>query len=275
LRLCSGAAGRGFEDAAVSQRNALLRRLGEVVRGLRRARRWSRRALAARTGISERFLADVEGGTANPSLLRLQEMAQALGVALPALLGDIAGPAAAARRHVALLGLRGAGKSTVGPLLARRLDRAFVELDDVIEQETGLQVGEIFQVHGEAYFRAAEQRALEGQLRGDKALVLAVGGGLVTERRTFGRLLEAAVTVWLRAEPEDHWQRVLAQGDTRPMADRERAFADLRRILADREPLYRRADLTIETAGVAVAEVVERLLLELPAALKAPESTGR
>jgi XRE family aerobic/anaerobic benzoate catabolism transcriptional regulator len=111
--------------------------------------------------------------------------------------------------------------------------------------------------------------------RGDAAAVVAVGGGLVTEARTYAQLLAAAVTVWLRAEPEDHWQRVLAQGDTRPMADRERAFADLRRILADREPHYRRADLAIETSGSAVNEIVERIVRALPAGLGALDSTGR
>lgn len=230
-----------------------LARLGAEVRSLRKARGWSRRDLAGRTGISERFLADVEAGTANPSLLRLLALAEAFEVALVDLLD---GPAAATRPHVALLGLRGAGKSTVGPLLAQRLGCRFVELDTCIEAATGLRLGEIFQVHGEAYYRAAEQKALRRELAGDPC-VLAVGGGIVTDAQSFALLRRGARTVWLRAAPQDHWQRVIDQGDLRPMADKKQAFADLRRILAEREPLYRQADAVVDTSGRAVAAVVE------------------
>ncbi|MBK8099351.1 MAG: helix-turn-helix domain-containing protein [Planctomycetes bacterium] len=243
----------------------LLLRLGENVRALRKARGWSRADLARHTGISLRFLADVESGTANPSLLRLCELAQALGTEVQTLLAgaSLADPRERPVRHVALLGLRGAGKSTVGPLLAVRLGRAFVELDDRIESETGLRIAELFQLHGEAYYRQAERQALEQVLAGP-ACVLAVGGGLVTEPATFSLLRAVATTIWLRAEPEDHWQRVLAQGDTRPMADNERAFQDLRRILAAREPLYRQANLVVDTANRPVAVVVEALCAGLP-----------
>lgn len=232
----------------------LLRRLGEAIRSLRKARDWSRRDLAARTGISERFLADVESGIANPSLLRLVELTTALSVDLATLLAGCS--SGLQRRHVALLGLRGAGKSSVGPLLAERLGRPFVELDQLVETATGLQLGELFQLHGEAYYRAAERQTLERLLVGAPTVV-AVGGGLVTEPVTYALLRSGATTIWLRAAPEDHWQRVLAQGDTRPMADSERAFADLRAMLAEREPLYRLADLVIDTEGRSVLEVVD------------------
>lgn len=223
------------------------------MRALRKARGWSRRDLARRTGISERFLADVETGQANPSVLRLVELAQALATTPTALLG---GDAALPRQHVALLGLRGAGKSTVGPLLARRLGCAFVELDALIEAATGLQLGEIFQMHGEAYYRQTERAALAKQLAGDP-VVLAVGGGIVMDPQSFAMLRAGARTVWLRAAPEDHWQRVIAQGDLRPMADNEQAFGDLRRILAERDPLYRQAEVVVDTSTQRVDDIVD------------------
>lgn len=240
----------------MSHEHPLLARLGETVRSLRKQRDWSRRDLAERTGISERFLADVEQGHANPSVLRLVELAEALGIEPGALLGG-AGPALPAR-HIALLGLRGAGKSTVGPLLADRMGRPFVELDACVESATGLQLGEIFQLHGEAYYRQAERTVLSQQLAGAPS-VLAVGGGIVTDAMSFAMLRAGSRTVWLRAAPEDHWQRVLAQGDTRPMADNERAFSDLRRILAERDPLYRLAELVVDTTSHSVEQVVDQV----------------
>lgn len=241
----------------------VLRDLGDTVRALRKRAGWSRRELAARTRISERFLADIETGRGNPSLLRLCDLALALGTTIEHLLRKPPTTALDHDRHaVALLGLRGAGKSTIGQLLATRLGREFVELDARIEHDTGMRLGELFELHGEAWFRRAERETLRAVLTSTAdPLVLATGGGLVTAPETYTLLREHAHTVWLRARPEDHWTRVVAQGDTRPMANDDEAFAHLCAILAERERLYAQADVVVDTTTTPTDDVVSELAL--------------
>ncbi len=214
----------------------------------------SRRELSGRSGVSERFLAELEGGRGNISLARFADVCGALG-ASPAEI--LAGTEEAARpAAVALLGVRGAGKSSVGAALADRLGAPFVELDQTIEQAAGLTLGEIFELHGEAHYRRLERDALEAALDGSP-VVLATGGSIVSDGDSYSFLQSRARTVWLRARAEDHWERVIRQGDRRPMAENPHAFAQLRQLIADREPLYARAHHIIDTSGRSVGEVVD------------------
>lgn len=214
----------------------------------------SRRELSGRSGVSERFLAELEGGRGNISLARFADVCGALG-ASPAEI--LAGTEEAARpAAVALLGVRGAGKSTIGAALADRLGAPFVELDQSIEQAAGLTLGEIFELHGEAHYRRLERDALEGALDGSP-VVLATGGSIVSDGDSYSFLQSRARTVWLRARAEDHWDRVIRQGDRRPMAENPHAFAQLRQLMSDREPLYARAHHIIDTSGRSVGDVVD------------------
>ncbi len=237
----------------------LLELLGARVRGLRAQRGLTRRQLAASSGLSERFMAELEAGRANISVLNLAHLAQALGVR-PASLIEEAG---ADRGVIALLGLRGAGKSTVGPGLAQALGVPFFELDRLVEAEMGMSLSEIFSLHGEHYYRRRELAVLRQFLVDHPRAVLATGGGVVTSSDALEVLLARTRTVWLRAQPEEHWDRVMRQGDLRPMQDNPHAMSELRRRLHEREPLYARAELTVSTSGLEVAEVVDAILREL------------
>ncbi|MBX3468323.1 MAG: helix-turn-helix domain-containing protein [Planctomycetes bacterium] len=258
----------------------LLARLGGRVRQLRKERGLTARALAERAGLSLRFVAQLEAGQANIAVLRLEAVARALGVSaagLVAVAPDVDASGArgrldallagrspdelercvaaveaalgqARRRGVALLGLRGAGKSTLGPRLAAALGIAFVELDDRIEEAAGLSLTELFALHGEGYYRRLEVQVLSSLLAAGRPFVVALGGGIVQNDEAFRLARAHCTTVWLRARPEDHMQRVLAQGDRRPIAGRDDAMAELEAILAAREPLYRQAELTVDTS---------------------------
>jgi XRE family aerobic/anaerobic benzoate catabolism transcriptional regulator len=235
--------------------------LSQRSRLLRQRQGLTLRALASRSGLSLRFLLDVEAGRGNISVRRLADLASALQTTA----ADLVTPHAEdpAPQVIALLGLRGAGKTTIGRRLARRLKRRFVELDHLIEARAGLTLGEIFSLHGEEYYRRLEDDALADLLASGQSMVVAVGGGLVTAPQTYERLLRGSTTVWLKARTEDYWNRVIRQGDRRPMSQHPQAREALRQLAARREPLYARARLTVDTSGGTIDDVVKRLAAQV------------
>ena len=234
----------------------LLETVGVAVRSQRERRGWSRRELAGASGVSERFLAQLEAGDGNISLRRFAEVAHALGTTPAALLAPAESPA---QKPIALLGVRGAGKSAIGAALAKKLDMRFVEIDREIEEAAGLPLGEVFTLHGEAYYRRVEREVLARLLAEPTPTVLATGGSIVNDPTSYALLRSRARTIWLRARPEDHWNRVVAQGDQRPMAENPHAFEELRALLAARAKLYARADRTVDTSGRTVRQVVAEI----------------
>jgi XRE family aerobic/anaerobic benzoate catabolism transcriptional regulator len=249
--------------AAVSAaREQILGDLGRAVRARRMQQGLTLRDLSEKAEVSVRFLAELEAGRGNVSVARLHGIAVALGTTASTLLAD-----EERRAHrppvVALLGLRGAGKSTVGKRLAHRLKVPFVELDAKVEAAAGLSLGEVFELHGEAFYRRLEREQLQRQLDADKPLVLATGGSLVNDEETFALLRSRAITVWLQASPDSHWQRVVAQGDRRPMQNRANAMSELRALLRQRAERYARADLVIDTDALGVDGVVDSIAREV------------
>ncbi|GAC1659370.1 MAG: helix-turn-helix transcriptional regulator [Candidatus Elarobacter sp.] len=258
----------------------------------------TRKILAKDSGVSERYLAQLEGGQGNASLLILRQLARALNVPLQALVTEAAEPPAelaravellrrlgpqrlaearalllqtfggadaeGRARRIALIGLRGAGKTTLGTLLAERRGVPFVELDREIERESGVALATIFDFYGQAGFRRLERECLDRIIAEHPGFVLSTGGSIVSEPSTFERLLGACWTVWLRTSPAEHMQRVVAQGDMRPMVGNRESMADLQRILAGREPLYRRADAEVDTSGKPVSDALGALLAAVP-----------
>lgn len=278
-----------------------LLRLGSCVRDLRNRRGMSRKVLAQESNVSERHLAQLETGEGNISILLLRRIASVLGVSLEELFAPNHQPDSSSQKQsllrfierlpshrleeaaarlmrdfgpeqnlrlarIALLGLRGAGKSTLGTRLAAERNVPFIELDHEIEKDTGMPLSEIFSLYGQPGYRAIEKRTLERVLRANERVVISVGGGIVSEKETYDYLLAHCYTVWLKAQPEEHMSRVIAQGDFRAMAGSDRAMEDLRRILESREPLYRKADVTVDTSGASVDESIAKLKAALQAA---------
>jgi XRE family aerobic/anaerobic benzoate catabolism transcriptional regulator len=271
---------------------SFLEQLGQRVRTMRALRGMSRKVLAKVSGISERYIAQLESGKGNVSIVLLRRVSTAMGAHLEDLIpvaepvpdwavirdllrkatpGQIAqakdvlagSSAAAQRRHsfsgIALIGLRGAGKSTLGKMLAKKIGWSFVELNKEIEAQNGLSVAEIIALYGQEGFRRMEQTALTQLLARKELMVLATGGGIVSEPLTFDQVLSSFYTIWVKADPEEHMARVRRQGDLRPMADDRSAMAELRNILLSREPLYARATAVVDTAGLSVDAAAARL----------------
>ena len=232
----------------------------DIIGGRIRARRLeaglTQADLASRAAVSPRFLVQLEKGQGNISVVRLADVCGALGLPLAVL---FRGVGHGQHEKVALVGLRGAGKSTVGRRLAKETGAAFVELDAHIEREAGMTLSEIFELRGESHYRMLERQVLERMLREPGKMVIAAGGSVVTAPETWRRLQEGARTVWLQASPASHLARVRAQGDLRPMQGRPNAMAELEAILDERSGLYAQADVHIDTDGVGIDGVVHAL----------------
>lgn len=292
------------------ERDPFLTAMGERVRLLRARRGMTRKTLASETGLSERHLANLESGVGNASVLVLRQLALALNCTLAEVIGDettsgaewllirelLQGRDQAAlqrarialaelfaqaprdpnRRHrIALIGLRGAGKSTLGRMLAQERKVPFIELTRVIEQMAGCPPSEIHSLYGASAYRRYEQRALDAVIHEHERAVIASPGGLVSEAGTFNTLLSHCFTVWLQASPEEHMRRVVAQGDLRPMSGNREAMDDLKRILEGRAELYGRADIAFDTSERTLADAYLQLRDRLAARLaaEAPDET--
>lgn len=246
--------------SAQQQEHAFLARLGERVRAWRSEQRMTRKHLASASGVSERYLAQLEAGQGNMSVLLLRKVARAMGVSVERLVRDDDGQ----QKPIVLLGLRGAGKSTLGAKLAELLKLPFVELDREVEKEAGAPLGEVFAMYGQDAFRRFERRALERVLAEHAQAVIAAGGGLVTDPGTYEFLLERSRSIWLKAAPEEHMSRVIAQGDMRPFrgvnaTGRSSALDEIRKLLTDRDRLYGRANAVVDTSGKTVRQSLAEL----------------
>jgi XRE family aerobic/anaerobic benzoate catabolism transcriptional regulator len=241
--------------SAQQQEHAFLARLGERVRTWRTDHGMTRKQLSVASGVSERYLAQLEAGQGNMSVLLLRKVARAMGVAVERLVREDE----TQQRPIALLGLRGAGKSTLGAKLAQSLNVPFVELDREVEKEAGAPLGEVFAMYGQDAFRRFERRALERVLGEHPQAVIATGGSLVTDPGTYELLLERCRSIWLKASPDEHMARVIAQGDMRPFKGRSAALDEIRKLLDDRDRLYGRASATIDTSGKTVRQSLAEL----------------
>ncbi len=266
-----------------------LRRVGDRVRAARDQLGITRKKLSEKSGVSERYLADLEVGSGNASLIILRRIAHVLHLdmeqllaaqpdpspelkAILTLLADLTPDQLTAARHrlqrglvttrsiksgrIALIGLRGAGKTTVGRAVADSLALPFIELDREIERAAGMELSEIFALQGKAGFRQHELRCLTATIDQHQRAIIATGGSLVTEPAAFDLLLSNCFVVWLKADPESHMNRVMAQGDLRPMADNPQAMDDLRAIVESRRALYSQAHATIDTSTMTIDQAI-------------------
>jgi len=271
--------------------DAFLIMVGNRVRTARSKNGISRRMLSELSAVSQRYLAQLESGQGNISIGLLLKIADAMEISVEWLVADAdpwqseatkirlltnsatadqrqqilamleaANPAHARANRIALIGLRGAGKSTLGNMAADALEIPFLELDDVIERADGMAISEVFSLYGQEGYRRLERRSLELIVSSHETVILAVAGGIASEPRTFDYLLKNYHTVWLRAEPEDHMARVRGQGDERPMDGNPDAMKDLKKILSSREALYSKADTEIKTSGSTPDKSMETLL---------------
>lgn len=273
-----------------AQENGFLSLLGHRVRTAREERDLSRKELAELADVSERYLAQLELGLGNASVTLLRRVSGALGVRLSELIEDenqseqqlvrrflygmpaerltevlqhlvreFGAEDSVRRKRIALIGLRGAGKSTLGSALAKQMRRPFIELDLEIERELGMQLSEIFLLYGHAGYRKAERRCLDRIIKRQGEAVLTIGGSVVSEAETFQTVLANCFTVWIKASPTEHMSRVIAQGDMRPMKGHAQAMQDLKSLLASREAEYARADAVVETTGRSVEKSLSAL----------------
>ncbi len=302
-------AGRNAPIEAEEGKEPFLAALGERTKALRVRRGLTRKALARLTGVSERHLANLEYGVGNASILVLLQVAQALQCSLAELVGDVttrspewltlremladtdeatlrrvrlaalelmggaparADEAPVRSSRIALIGLRGAGKSTLGRMLAEDLDFPFVELSREIEKLAGCTISEILGLYGQNAYRRYERRALEEAIEAFPEAVIATAGGLVSDLGSFNLLLRRCTTVWLTADPEDHMSRVMAQGDLRPMAASREAMDDLKSILAGRTAFYSKADMRVDTSAQPLMETFQILRTEVRDAIGLP-----
>jgi XRE family aerobic/anaerobic benzoate catabolism transcriptional regulator len=285
---------RAAQDSQTQSADGFAAEVGRLVRLGRAKRGMTRRQLAEVANASERYLAQIEGGQGNPSIVMLKSIAEALEVPVTELLPRVGAQNAAmteilellghlpqsefaavaewikARaaqrtateraRRIALVGMRGAGKSTLGQRLAAELGCPFIELDRLVEQEYGARIPDLIEIAGVATFRRYERACLERVIAGHEAAVIAAAGGIVANADTYGLLLRHAHTVWLKARPDDHMRRVMEQGDFRPMAQNREAMADLVAILDARSPDYARANAELDTTGDGVEQSFAKLI---------------
>jgi XRE family transcriptional regulator, aerobic/anaerobic benzoate catabolism transcriptional regulator len=284
-----------LNDAAEKSQNAdenFLSSIAKSVRAARARRGLTRKQLAHEAGVSQRKLSQVEMGEGNISVVLLRRITNALNISFAELFADAISPQPGKRfiqdflerlpdhrvkdvaqkllrefgedvklrwSRLALIGLRGAGKSTLGAKISKEFKAPFVELDAEIEKDAGVPLAEIFSLYGQSGYRRIERRTLERVLQQHERVVISIGGGVVSEKENYDYLLKNCFTIWIKAQPEEHMARVIAQGDFRAMADNDEAMEDLRRILEAREPLYARADGIVDTSGETVEQSVAKL----------------